>query len=50
MNYRRVSYSDPYLEAKLWPHLIPFANGGWFQGSLLKTGEYLKHNLLNVDA
>ena len=46
----RVSYSDPYLEAKVWPHLFPFGNGGWFQGSLLKAGEYLKHTLLNLDA
>ena len=46
----KVSYNDPYLEAKLWPHLFPFGNGGWCQDSLLKTGEYLKHKLLNLDA
>ena len=43
----RVSYSNPFLEAKLWPHLFLFGNGGWFSISLLKAGEYLKHKLLN---
>ena len=46
----RISYYDPYLEAKVWPHLFPFENGGWFPGSLLKTGEYLKHKVLKLDA
>ena len=46
----RVSYNDPYLEAKLWPQLFPFGNGGWFHSSLLKAGEYLKHRLLNFDS
>ena len=45
----RVSYSDPLLEAKLWPHLFPYATGCWDAESLLKAGEYLKHRLLNID-
>ena len=49
-NLTRVSYADPYLEAKLWPHLFPFGTGGWYDNSLLKAGEYLKHKLLNLDA
>ena len=48
--WTRISYNDPYLEAKVWPHLFPFGTGGWFPGSLLKTGEYLKHKLLTLDA
>ena len=48
--FTRISYNDPYLEAKVWPHLFPFDNGGWFPGSLLKTGRYLKHKVLNLDA
>eukprot|EP00112_Aurelia_sp_Birch-Aquarium-sp1_P026726 Seg968.10 transcript_id=Seg968.10/GoldUCD/mRNA.D3Y31 product="hypothetical protein" protein_id=Seg968.10/GoldUCD/D3Y31 len=45
----RVSYSDPLLEAKLWPHLFPYATGCWDAESPLKAGEYLKHRLLNID-
>ena len=45
-----VSYQDPYLEPKLWPHLFPFGTGGWSQDTCLKAGEYLKHRLLNLDA
>eukprot|EP00795_Rhopilema_esculentum_P010071 gene10071-18717_t len=46
----RVNYSDPKLEAKLWPHLFPFGIGGWSQDTCVKAGEYLKHVLLNKDA
>ncbi|XP_065058005.1 uncharacterized protein LOC135685854 isoform X1 [Rhopilema esculentum] len=46
----RVNYSDPKLEAKLWPHLFPFGIGGWSQDTCMKAGEYLKHVLLNKDA
>ena len=45
----KVRYNDMYLEAKIFPHLFPFATGGWTEDSPLKQGEYLKHRLLNYD-
>ena len=45
----KVRYNDMCLEAKLFPHLFPFATGGWTEDSPLKQGEYLKHRLLNYD-
>ena len=45
----RVKYSDPKLEAKLWPHLFPFGIGGWLQDTCMKAGEYLRLMLLKKD-
>ncbi len=45
----RITFNEPDLEAKLWPHLFPFANGGWSPDGDLKPVEYLKHRLLNID-
>eukprot|EP00112_Aurelia_sp_Birch-Aquarium-sp1_P021169 Seg5623.2 transcript_id=Seg5623.2/GoldUCD/mRNA.D3Y31 product="hypothetical protein" protein_id=Seg5623.2/GoldUCD/D3Y31 len=45
----KVRYNDMCLEAKIFPHLFPFATGGWTDESPLKQGEYLKHRLLNYD-
>ena len=34
----KVRYDDMCFEAKLFPHLFPFATGGWTEDSLLKQG------------
>lgn len=45
-----LSYSDPDLEAKIWPHLFPYGTGSYRFRSDLDYAEYVKFRLLYPDS
>ena len=47
---KSLSFDDPHLEAKLFPHLFPYGKGSWKKKSYTITlGAYNKMRLNNVD-
>ena len=49
---QEITYGDPHLEAKLFPHLFPYGEGSWKkykEVQALTMGHYHKHRLLHVD-
>ena len=52
-NIEKVTYSDPNLEAKIFPQLFPYGLGSWkrstAKGSAFTIGAYHKHRLLHAD-
>lgn len=48
-NLINLSYSDPYLDAKVFPHLFPFGLGSWQKKRAFPIGKYYKMRLMSAE-
>ena len=51
VNLTYVSYGDPLLYAKIWPHLFPYATGCWSRVNrdFMQRANYVKFRLMQLN-